>query len=53
VRKADDLPPGFPDNLDHDAPLDRKPGEAPALSDAEIDDLIAFLNTLTDADVHR
>ena len=53
VRKADDLPPGFPDNLDHDAPLDRKPGEAPALSDAEIDDLIAFLNTLIDADVHR
>ena len=53
VRKTDDLPPGYPDNLDHDPPLDRTAGSAPALSDAEIDDLIAFLETLTDADVHR
>jgi cytochrome c peroxidase len=48
VHKFDDLPPGFPDNVDHDAPLDRKPGTAPALTDAEVDDVIAFLNTLTD-----
>ena len=32
-------------------PLDRAPGATPALSAAEIDDLIAFLKTLTDADV--
>jgi len=51
VHVFDDLPPGSPDNIDHDPPLDRKPGDAPALSDAEIDDLIAFLKTLTDADV--
>ena len=39
---------GAPDNVDRDPPLDRKPGSPPALSDGEIDDLIAFLNTLTD-----
>jgi cytochrome c peroxidase len=48
VRRFDDMPPGYPDNIDHDPPLDRKPGAAPALTDADIDDLIAFLKTLTD-----
>jgi cytochrome c peroxidase len=51
VHAFDDLPPGLADNIDHDPPLDRKPGAQPALNDAEIDDLIAFLKTLTDADV--
>jgi cytochrome c peroxidase len=53
VHRYDDLPPGYPDDIDHDPPLDRKPGASPALSDQDIDDLIAFLNTLTDADVAR
>jgi cytochrome c peroxidase len=53
VHLYDDLPPGIPDNIDHDPPLDRKPGAAPALSDQDIDDIIAFLKTLTDADVAR
>jgi cytochrome c peroxidase len=53
VLKANDLPPGIPYNLDHDPPLDRTRGDAPALSDAEIEDLIAFLETLTDGDLHR
>ncbi|HEX6706689.1 MAG TPA: cytochrome c peroxidase [Albitalea sp.] len=49
VRKFDDLPPGFHANVNtSEAPYDRKPGDAPALSDAEIDDVIAFLRTLTD-----
>jgi cytochrome c peroxidase len=48
VRKFDDLPLGYPDNVDHDPPLDRKPGAARALSESEIDDVIAFLQTLTD-----
>ncbi len=48
VHAFDDMPPGYPDNIDHDPPLDRKPGAAPALSDSDIDDLIAFLQTLTD-----
>jgi len=53
VHQYDDLPPGYPDDIDHDPPLDRKPGATPALTDADIDDIIAFLNTLTDADVAR
>ena len=48
IHKYDDLPRGYPDNLDNDPPLDRKPGDKPALSDAEIEDLLAFLQTLTD-----
>ncbi|HTX24457.1 MAG TPA: cytochrome c peroxidase [Steroidobacteraceae bacterium] len=47
--KYDDLPPQYRANVDTiDAPFDRHPGDAPALSGAEIDDVIAFLGTLTD-----
>jgi cytochrome c peroxidase len=54
VNKFDDLPPQYRGNVNtSEAPYNRKPGEAPALSDAEIDDLIAFLNTLTDGYVLR
>jgi cytochrome c peroxidase len=53
VRKADDVPLGYPDTLDHDPPLDRGGSDVPALTDAEIDDVIAFLKTLTDADVRQ
>jgi cytochrome c peroxidase len=53
VHRYDDLPPGFPDDIDHDPPLDRKPGDKPALTDADIEDIIAFLKTLNDADVAR
>ena len=55
VNKFDDLPRPADGEYDYrrnvnitEVPYDRKPGEAPRLSDAEIDDLIAFLNTLTD-----
>ncbi len=51
VHIYDDLPPECPDNIDHDPPLDRKPGAAPALTQEEQDDVIAFLKTLTDSDV--
>jgi len=45
----DDLPPEYKKNIDvADAPFDRKLGEEPALNEAEITDVIAFLNTLTD-----
>jgi cytochrome c peroxidase len=50
VRKYDDLPPGMPDNIDRDAPLNRAPGTTAALTADEIDELIAFLETLTDRD---
>jgi cytochrome c peroxidase len=49
VRRFDDLPPGLHGNVNtEEVPYDRKPGEAPRLTDAELDDLEAFLNTLTD-----
>ena len=51
VQKFDDLPPRYHANVDTDPPFDRQPGDAPALDDAEIDDIVAFLHTLTDADV--
>jgi len=53
VHLYDDMPAGIPDNIDHDPPLDRKPGAAPALSEQDIEDMVAFLGTLTDADVVR
>jgi cytochrome c peroxidase len=51
VDKFDDLPPRLRGNVDVEAPFDRKPGDAPALSDDEIADVIEFLHTLTDADL--
>jgi cytochrome c peroxidase len=52
VDKFDDLPPSLRANVDvMDLPLTRKEGESPAWSDADIDDVIAFLETLTDRDV--
>ena len=49
VNKFDDLPPKYRGNVNTtEAPYNRKPGEAPALDDAEIDELIAFLKTLSD-----
>ncbi|HMM58477.1 MAG TPA: hypothetical protein PKD77_12925, partial [Rudaea sp.] len=49
VRKFDDIPSLLARNVNtSEAPYDRKPGQAPALSDAEIDDVVAFLKTLTD-----
>jgi cytochrome c peroxidase len=49
VDKYDDLPARYRDNIDvADAPLDRKLGGKPALNEAEIRDVIAFLKTLND-----
>ena len=48
IRKFDDLPARYHENINIEPPFDRKPGDAPALSSAEIDDVIAFLRTLTD-----
>jgi cytochrome c peroxidase len=53
VHRFDDMPPGFPDNVDHDPPLDRKPGADRALTESDIDDLLAFLQTLTDGYVSQ
>ena len=49
VQKFDDLPPALHGNVNTaEVPYDRKPGEAPRLTEAELEDLEAFLNTLTD-----
>ena len=48
VRKYDDLPPGLEANVNVEAPFDRQPGQAPALNEREIADVIVFLRTLTD-----
>lgn len=48
VLKFDDLPAQYRTNVDEQPPFGRHPGEAPALSDADVRDLIAFLSTLTD-----
>ena len=46
--KFDDLPARYRDNIDRQAPFDRGPGDPPALSEADIRNIVAFLNTLTD-----
>jgi cytochrome c peroxidase len=48
VLKFDDLPEAFIPNLDTQAPFDRHAGDAPPLSDQDIQDIVAFLQTLTD-----
>ena len=48
VLKFDDLPASYRGNVDTEAPFDRRPGDRPAMSEADIEDIVAFLNTLTD-----
>ncbi len=48
AEKFDDLPERYRGNVEMQAPFGRKAGEAPALSEEEIDDVVAFLGTLTD-----
>ncbi|WP_454688885.1 cytochrome-c peroxidase [Achromobacter aloeverae] len=48
IAKFDDLPPGMHENVNMDPPFGGKPGDKPALTPDEIDDVVAFLNTLTD-----
>jgi len=48
VHKFDDLPAQFLTNVNREPPFGGKPGDRPALSAAEIGDIVAFLGTLTD-----
>jgi cytochrome c peroxidase len=49
--KFNDLPTQYRGNVNiSDAPLNRERGQAPALNEQEIKQVIAFLGTLTDAD---
>jgi cytochrome c peroxidase len=48
---VDDLPADVAANLNREPPFDRKPSDRTALSAREIRDIVAFLETLTDADL--
>jgi cytochrome c peroxidase len=48
VRKFDDLPVKYRGNVDTEPPLDRHPGQPPAMSEQDVADIVAFLQTLTD-----
>lgn len=49
VNKFDDLPAQYHVNVNTaEVPYDRTLGDAPALTDAEVDDVVAFLRTLSD-----
>ena len=48
VAAYNDLPKEYWANLNTDPPFGGKPGDKPALNAAEIDDVVAFLKTLTD-----
>lgn len=49
VTAYDDLPPAQRANVNRtEAPYDRSPGQAPAFTDGEAADVVAFLRTLTD-----
>jgi cytochrome c peroxidase len=53
VHRYDDIPAAMVAGVDHEAPFEPLPGGKPHLDDREIDDIVAFLRTLTDADVER
>ena len=48
MHKFDDLPPQYRANVNVEPPFDRHIGDKPALSEEEMDDIIAFLQTLND-----
>lgn len=48
VKPYNDLPEQYHGNVVRIAPFNRSAGDAPALSEAEIGDVVAFLRTLTD-----
>lgn len=48
VDKFNDLPERYWPNVNVEPPFDRHVGDKPALTEQEIDDIVAFLQTLTD-----
>jgi cytochrome c peroxidase len=51
LRRFDDLPAEYRRNIEVGAPFGQRPGGRSSLTDDEIDAIVAFLETLTDADV--
>ena len=53
VKKFDDLPVQYVANVNTtEVPYTRRQGDVPFLNDTEVDDVIAFLRTLSDGYVH-
>ena len=48
VERYNDLPPAYRTNVSQEAPFGGRPGERPRLSHRDLQDLEAFLRTLTD-----
>ena len=48
VRKFDDLPARYLDNINMEPPFGGRPGDPARLTESDIDDIVAFLKTLTD-----
>ena len=48
VMKFDDLPEQYHANINTEPPFGGRPGDPPVLTASEIDDIVAFLGTLTD-----
>jgi cytochrome c peroxidase len=48
ARRFADLPEKYHDNLNVEAPFGARPGDKPSMTEAEIADVVAFLETLTD-----
>jgi cytochrome c peroxidase len=53
VEPFDDLPLAYRKNVNRERPFGGKPGGTAALGKSEIRDLVAFLKTLTDADLTK
>jgi len=51
VLRYDDLPRRYHGNVNTEPPFGGRPGSPPVLNDSEIGDIVAFLRTLTDADL--
>ncbi|MGM9514958.1 cytochrome-c peroxidase [Roseateles sp. DB2] len=48
VQRFDDLPADYRANVHRGAPFDRRPGQLPALSPQDVNDIVSFLKTLSD-----
>jgi cytochrome c peroxidase len=48
ARKFDDLPSRYHVNVNVEPPFDRRSGDQPALAERDVDDIVAFLQTLSD-----
>lgn len=48
VQRYNDLPAAYQGNVHRGPPFDRRPGQLPALSPQDVDDIVSFLKTLSD-----